>query len=46
MNFRCDDELLEKYEEIFEYVSNKIGEKFSAEPTNDIGYGTHKIKNT
>ena len=46
MNFRCDDdELLKKYEEIFKYVSNTIGENFFTEPTYESGYGTHiKLK--
>ena len=42
MNFTSDDEeLLKKYEEIFENASHKIGKVFSTEPTFDNEYGTH-----
>ena len=39
---RCDDdELIEKYEEIFKYVRNNIDEKFSTEPIYENAYGVH-----
>ena len=46
MNFLCeDDELLDKYEEIFRTISNKIGIEFSSEPTTERANGTNiKIK--
>ena len=41
-NFRFDnDELIEKYEELFKYVSKLMGEKFSAEPVYENAYGVH-----
>ena len=41
MNLTFDDEeLLKKYEEIFEDVSNKIGKQFFTEPTFENEYDT------
>ena len=41
MNFQCDDdELLEKYEDIFKYVSCTKSKKKFSEPTYDVGYVT------
>ena len=46
MNFTFDDkELLQKYEELFEDVSNKIGKEFFTEPTFENEYDTHIYKN-
>ena len=42
MNFTCDDEeLLKRYGEIFENVSNKVGKEFSSESTFENEYDTH-----
>ena len=42
MNFFCEnDELLDKYEEIFRTASNKIGIEFSSEPTIERAHGTN-----
>ena len=41
-NFRCDDEeLLKRYEELFEDISSKINKEFYSGPTYENDYGIH-----